>query len=145
MPTVRLRRPVRGVVPGPRALPRCHLRLQREEGGFLGAMTINYVVTAVVFLAGRRPLIQSFAWPFQLVRQIGRIQAGQRLQQVREALEVYRLLKGSYPESLEALEREGILSPGFFASDGALPYVYQLKAEGAEGPPYSLEALSPGS
>ncbi len=103
------------------------------------------LVTAVVFLAGRRPLIQSFAWPFQLVRQIGRIQAGQRLQQVREALEVYRLLKGSYPESLEALEREGILSPGFFASDGALPYVYQLKAEGAEGPPYSLEALSPGS
>ena len=50
MPTVRLRRPVRGVVPGPRALPRCHLRLQREEGGFLGAMTINYVVAAAVWL-----------------------------------------------------------------------------------------------
>jgi len=30
--------------------PRCGLRLEREEGGFLGAMTINYVVTAVVFL-----------------------------------------------------------------------------------------------
>src|SRR5262245_45684795 len=26
--------------------PRCGLRLEREEGGFLGAMTINYVVTA---------------------------------------------------------------------------------------------------
>ncbi|HEU4355948.1 MAG TPA: DUF983 domain-containing protein, partial [Actinomycetota bacterium] len=30
--------------------PRCRLRLQREEGGFLGAMTINYVVTAVIWL-----------------------------------------------------------------------------------------------
>jgi uncharacterized protein (DUF983 family) len=30
--------------------PRCGLRLEREEGGFLGAMTINYVVTAVVSL-----------------------------------------------------------------------------------------------
>lgn len=31
--------------------PRCGLRLEREEGGFLGAMTINYVATALVFLA----------------------------------------------------------------------------------------------
>jgi uncharacterized protein (DUF983 family) len=31
--------------------PRCGLRLEREEGGFLGAMTINYVVTAGVWLA----------------------------------------------------------------------------------------------
>jgi uncharacterized protein (DUF983 family) len=30
--------------------PRCRLRLQREEGGFLGAMTINYVVTAAIWL-----------------------------------------------------------------------------------------------
>ncbi|HET9723746.1 MAG TPA: DUF983 domain-containing protein [Actinomycetota bacterium] len=30
--------------------PRCRLRLQREEGGFLGAMTINYVVTAGIWL-----------------------------------------------------------------------------------------------
>ena len=30
--------------------PRCGLRLQREEGGFLGAMTINYTVTAAVWL-----------------------------------------------------------------------------------------------
>jgi uncharacterized protein (DUF983 family) len=30
--------------------PRCSLRLEREEGGFLGAMTINYVATALVFL-----------------------------------------------------------------------------------------------
>jgi uncharacterized protein (DUF983 family) len=30
--------------------PRCGLRLEREEGGFLGAMTVNYVATAVVFL-----------------------------------------------------------------------------------------------
>jgi uncharacterized protein (DUF983 family) len=30
--------------------PACRLRLQREEGGFLGAMTINYAVTAVVWL-----------------------------------------------------------------------------------------------
>lgn len=30
--------------------PRCRLRLQREEGGFLGAMTINYVVTVGVWL-----------------------------------------------------------------------------------------------
>jgi len=29
---------------------RCRLRLQREEGGFLGAMTINYAVTALVWL-----------------------------------------------------------------------------------------------
>lgn len=32
------------------ACPRCRLRLQREEGGFLGAMTINYAVTAAVWL-----------------------------------------------------------------------------------------------
>jgi uncharacterized protein (DUF983 family) len=32
------------------ACPRCSLRLQREEGGFLGAMTINYTVTAAVWL-----------------------------------------------------------------------------------------------
>ncbi|MGH2635990.1 MAG: DUF983 domain-containing protein [Actinomycetota bacterium] len=31
--------------------PRCGLRLEREEGGFLGAMTVNYVVTAVVWVA----------------------------------------------------------------------------------------------
>jgi uncharacterized protein (DUF983 family) len=30
--------------------PRCGLRLEREEGGFLGAMTINYTVTAIVWL-----------------------------------------------------------------------------------------------
>ena len=29
---------------------RCRLNLQREEGGFLGAMTINYTVTAFVWL-----------------------------------------------------------------------------------------------
>jgi len=31
--------------------PRCGFRLEREEGGFLGAMTINYAITAVVWLA----------------------------------------------------------------------------------------------
>lgn len=31
--------------------PRCALPLEREEGGFLGAMTINYTVTALVWLA----------------------------------------------------------------------------------------------
>ncbi|HZD16718.1 MAG TPA: DUF983 domain-containing protein [Actinomycetota bacterium] len=31
--------------------PRCALRLEREEGGFLGAMTLNYVVTASGWLA----------------------------------------------------------------------------------------------
>jgi uncharacterized protein (DUF983 family) len=30
--------------------PRCGLRLEREEGGFLGAMTVNYAVTTVVWL-----------------------------------------------------------------------------------------------
>ena len=31
--------------------PRCGLRLQREEGGFLGAMTLNYVATAIAWVA----------------------------------------------------------------------------------------------
>jgi uncharacterized protein (DUF983 family) len=31
--------------------PRCGLRLQREEGGFLGAMTVNYAVTTLVWVA----------------------------------------------------------------------------------------------
>jgi uncharacterized protein (DUF983 family) len=31
--------------------PRCGLRLEREEGGFLGAMVLSYTVTAVVWLA----------------------------------------------------------------------------------------------
>jgi uncharacterized protein (DUF983 family) len=31
--------------------PRCGLRLEREEGGFLGAMTINYLVTVLVWIA----------------------------------------------------------------------------------------------
>jgi len=103
------------------------------------------VLAAVVFLLGRRSLVQSFAWPFRVAGQIRQIQANQRLQQVRQALDVYHLLKGSYPEALEALERENILPSGFFASGGSPPYVYGLKAEGAEGPPYSLEALPPGS
>jgi uncharacterized protein (DUF983 family) len=30
--------------------PRCGLRLEREEGGFLGAMVLSYVVTAVLWL-----------------------------------------------------------------------------------------------
>lgn len=30
--------------------PRCGLRLQREEGGFLGSMTVNYAVTALVWV-----------------------------------------------------------------------------------------------
>ena len=31
--------------------PRCDLRFEREEGGFLGAMTLNYLVAIVVWLA----------------------------------------------------------------------------------------------
>jgi uncharacterized protein (DUF983 family) len=31
--------------------PRCGFRLEREEGGFLGAMTFNYAITAVIWLA----------------------------------------------------------------------------------------------
>ncbi len=31
--------------------PRCRLRLEREEGGFLGAMTINYAVTTMLWIA----------------------------------------------------------------------------------------------
>jgi uncharacterized protein (DUF983 family) len=31
--------------------PRCALRLEREEGGFLGAMTINYAVTTLLWVA----------------------------------------------------------------------------------------------
>ncbi len=34
-----------------RSCPRCSLRLEREEGGFLGAMTLNYMVTAGAWLA----------------------------------------------------------------------------------------------
>jgi uncharacterized protein (DUF983 family) len=30
--------------------PRCGLRLEREEGGFLGAMTVNFGVTTLVWL-----------------------------------------------------------------------------------------------
>ncbi len=30
--------------------PRCGLRLEREEGGFLGAMTINYAVTTLLWV-----------------------------------------------------------------------------------------------
>jgi uncharacterized protein (DUF983 family) len=30
--------------------PRCRLRLEREEGGFLGAMVINYGVTTLVWI-----------------------------------------------------------------------------------------------
>lgn len=33
-----------------RACPRCGLKLERDEGGFLGAMALNYGVTVVVFL-----------------------------------------------------------------------------------------------
>ncbi|HEY7659021.1 MAG TPA: DUF983 domain-containing protein [Actinomycetota bacterium] len=31
--------------------PRCGLRLEREEGGFLGAMVLNYTVTVVAWIA----------------------------------------------------------------------------------------------
>ena len=31
--------------------PRCRLRLEREEGGFLGAMTINYSATTLMWVA----------------------------------------------------------------------------------------------
>jgi uncharacterized protein (DUF983 family) len=31
--------------------PRCHLRFEREEGAFLGAMALNYGVTGVAFIA----------------------------------------------------------------------------------------------
>ncbi|MBA3850709.1 MAG: DUF983 domain-containing protein [Opitutus sp.] len=34
-----------------RACPRCGLRLEREEGFFLGAMALNYGVTCCLFLA----------------------------------------------------------------------------------------------
>ena len=30
--------------------PRCELQFQREEGGFLGAMTINYAVAAIIWV-----------------------------------------------------------------------------------------------
>jgi uncharacterized protein (DUF983 family) len=33
-----------------RACPRCDLRFEKEEGGFLGAMTLNYVVAIGVWL-----------------------------------------------------------------------------------------------
>ncbi len=31
--------------------PECGLRLEREEGGFLGAMTINYLITILLWVA----------------------------------------------------------------------------------------------
>ena len=31
--------------------PRCDLRFEREEGGFLGAMTLNYAIGVVVWIA----------------------------------------------------------------------------------------------
>lgn len=31
--------------------PRCRLRLEREEGGFLGAMTLNFAMTVAAWLA----------------------------------------------------------------------------------------------
>ena len=43
-----------GLFSGPftikRSCPRCGLRLEREEGGFLGAVTINYLVTVLVWI-----------------------------------------------------------------------------------------------
>jgi uncharacterized protein (DUF983 family) len=43
----------RGLFAGPftirRTCPTCGLRLEREEGGFLGAMTINYSVTMLLW------------------------------------------------------------------------------------------------
>jgi hypothetical protein len=33
-----------------RACPSCGLRLEREEGGFLGAMTINYSLTTLLWV-----------------------------------------------------------------------------------------------
>jgi uncharacterized protein (DUF983 family) len=35
----------------PATCPRCGLRFEREEGAFLGSLTINYAVTGVVFFA----------------------------------------------------------------------------------------------
>lgn len=35
----------------PKACPRCGLRFEREEGAFLGSLTINYGVTGLVFFA----------------------------------------------------------------------------------------------
>jgi Protein of unknown function (DUF983) len=31
--------------------PRCHLRFANEEGGFLGALTLNYIVAILVWVA----------------------------------------------------------------------------------------------
>lgn len=31
--------------------PRCRLRLEREEGGFLGAMTLNFAATVIAWIA----------------------------------------------------------------------------------------------
>jgi hypothetical protein len=31
--------------------PRCHLRFASEEGGFLGALTLNYIVAILVWVA----------------------------------------------------------------------------------------------
>jgi hypothetical protein len=31
--------------------PRCHLRFANEEGGFLGALTLNYIVAIMVWVA----------------------------------------------------------------------------------------------
>jgi uncharacterized protein (DUF983 family) len=35
----------------PKTCPRCGLRFEREEGAFLGSLTINYGVTGIVFFA----------------------------------------------------------------------------------------------
>jgi uncharacterized protein (DUF983 family) len=35
----------------PKACPRCGLRFEREEGAFLGSLTINYGVTGIAFFA----------------------------------------------------------------------------------------------
>ena len=31
--------------------PRCHLRFEKEEGGFLGALTLNFLAAMVVWVA----------------------------------------------------------------------------------------------
>jgi uncharacterized protein (DUF983 family) len=35
----------------PKTCPRCGLRFEREEGAFLGSLTINYAVTGLAFFA----------------------------------------------------------------------------------------------
>lgn len=108
------------------------------------ARSVNVVFGATVGVAllilgaGFKPVFRGVTAPFRLLSSLHEVKQDYSIEQVRNALEVFRLLNGRYPDTLAEIERAGITPPSLGLASPTSPYIYEPASPG-EKPAYSLE------